>query len=114
MSKKEGKAQMSSPDSSRPSLGHQMEEVSVTNKQKRKGVSSRRQKCCLTAKYLNGQMQMERVGISPQEIISLPSAQPNGKNLKKPDQKRGQGGHLAASRLPQNAALAPRVKIQNF
>ena len=57
---------------------------------------------------------MERVGISPQEIISLPSAQPNGKNLKKPDQKRGQGGHLAASRLPQNAALAPRVKIQNF
>ena len=59
-------------------------------------------------------MQMERVGISPQEIISLPSAQPNGKNLKKPDQKRGQGGHVAASRLPQNAALAPSVEIQIF
>ena len=79
MSKKEGKAQMSSPDSSRPSLGHQMEEVSVTNKrflQRRKMEGFVR-----PAKYCNGEMQMEREGISPQEKISLPSLN-NGENVK--------------------------------
>ena len=61
--KQEGKAQMSGSDSSRPSLGIGKscfgdKQMFLTTWRNGRVCPPERQKCCLPAKYCNGQMQM--------------------------------------------------------